>query len=109
MSALTSGTVPEVSADMDPESRAALQRLYQVMDELDTRTRLAFVLRHFEGYELTEVAEALEVSLATAKRALARGQEIIQARIARDPLLAQYAAQRQPQEEVGDVARSTRA
>src|ERR1700679_4317698 len=42
-----------------PEARRALKRLYQVLDKVDDRGRMAFVLRHLEGYELTEVAEAL--------------------------------------------------
>ena len=48
------------------------------------------MLRHFEGYELTEVAAALEVSLATVKRRLASAQERFDAMASRDPLLKTY-------------------
>ena len=50
-----------------------MKRLYEVLDKIDDRGRMAFVLRHLEGYELTEVAEALGCSLATTKRAPREG------------------------------------
>jgi RNA polymerase sigma-70 factor (ECF subfamily) len=108
------GVLPE-SAEVgasDPEARRAVKRLYEVLDKLDDRARLAFVLRFLEGYELTEVAEALGCSLATAKRALAKAQERVTAMVARDPLLAPYARSHESagrgaseDEEVSDAAR----
>jgi RNA polymerase sigma-70 factor (ECF subfamily) len=82
------GTVPEVvTHDGDPRTRHALARLYTILDELDARGRLAFVLRHAEGYELTETAAALGVSLATIKRALSRAEAHVQTRARDDDLL----------------------
>jgi RNA polymerase sigma-70 factor (ECF subfamily) len=75
----------------DPEARRAVKRLYEVLDQIDDRGRMAFVLRHLEGYELTEVAEALGCSLATAKRSLSKAQDRVNAMVTRDPLLAPYA------------------
>jgi RNA polymerase sigma-70 factor (ECF subfamily) len=57
---------------MDAESRYALRRLYALLDRLSTRERLVLVLRHVEGMTLEEIAEAMELSLATVKRALRR-------------------------------------
>jgi RNA polymerase sigma-70 factor (ECF subfamily) len=57
---------------MDAESRYALRRLYGLLDRLSTRERLVLVLRHVEGMTLEEIAEAMELSLATVKRALRR-------------------------------------
>jgi RNA polymerase sigma-70 factor (ECF subfamily) len=74
----------------DP-AREAVHRLYAILDRLDDAGRLTFVLRHVEGLELTEVAEALEVSLATAKRRLAKVTPRVMAMIGRDPVLAEYA------------------
>jgi len=74
----------------DPEAKAALGRLYAILDQLGTRARLAFVLRYVEGMELTEVAAALEISLATAKRQIARAASRVFAMVERDPALAQY-------------------
>lgn len=86
------GSVPEVaSEDGDPRTREALQRLYAILDELPDRERLAFVLRHAEGHELTEAAAALGVSLATVKRLLQRADAHVRARAEEDDLLRDWA------------------
>jgi RNA polymerase sigma-70 factor (ECF subfamily) len=67
------GDVPdEQLMVMDAESRYALRRLYSLLDRLSTRERLVLVLRHVEGMTLEEIAEAMELSLATVKRGLRR-------------------------------------
>lgn len=67
------GDVPdEQLMVMDAESRYALRRLYALLDRLSTRERLVLVLRHVEGMTLEEIAEAMELSLATVKRGLRR-------------------------------------
>jgi RNA polymerase sigma-70 factor (ECF subfamily) len=50
------------------EDHQAVVRFYRLLDRLPPPQRIAFVLRHIEGLELTEVAAALGVSLATVKR-----------------------------------------
>jgi RNA polymerase sigma-70 factor (ECF subfamily) len=86
------GSVPEVpSHDSDPRTREALRRLYVILDELPDRERLAFVLRHAEGHELTETASALDVSLATVKRMLQRAEAHVQKRAKDDDLLSDWA------------------
>jgi RNA polymerase sigma-70 factor (ECF subfamily) len=74
----------------DPLAREALERFYVLLDHFSARDRTAFVLRFLEGMELNEVALALGVSLATAKRCLARGQRRMQTYVERDPLLRDY-------------------
>jgi RNA polymerase sigma-70 factor (ECF subfamily) len=67
------GDVPdEQLLVMDAENRYALRRLYALLDRLSTRERLVLVLRHVEGMTLEEIAEAMELSLATVKRGLRR-------------------------------------
>ena len=62
------------SADLD--SREAVVRLYRILDRLGSNDRTVFVLRFLEGLALTEVSQALDVSLATAKRSMyARASE----------------------------------
>lgn len=82
----------------DPAERFALARLYEILGRLRTEERLAFVLRHVEGMELTEVAGALGVSLATAKRRIARASRRVTAQVERDPVLAEYLSRREPPE-----------
>jgi RNA polymerase sigma-70 factor (ECF subfamily) len=76
----------------DPIGRAALERFYAVLDRLDVRDRTAFALRYIEGMAMNDVAAALGVSLATAKRSLAHAQRRVLLHVERDPLLADYLA-----------------
>ncbi len=56
------------------ESRAELALLQSRLDRLPVVERSAWMLRFVEGYELTEVAELLGLSLATVKRKLDRAR-----------------------------------
>jgi RNA polymerase sigma-70 factor (ECF subfamily) len=68
---LPSEAAPEMEAPAASiEARAALRTFYEVVASLDTDARIAFTLRFVEGMELSEIAEACEVSLATIKRRL---------------------------------------
>jgi RNA polymerase sigma-70 factor (ECF subfamily) len=64
----------DVTAD-DPSISAEVSELFRRLDRLSDDQRLAFSLRHLEQLELTEVAAAMNVSLATAKRRLAEARE----------------------------------
>ena len=66
--------VPERATESDGETSEAMRATYRVLDKLDADERIAFALRKIEGMELTEVAAACDVSLATIKRWLARAE-----------------------------------
>ncbi len=67
--------VPEVPVQaVDSEAREALRQTYEILDRLAVDDRIAFSLRFMEGMDLTEVADACRVSLATIKRRLRRAQ-----------------------------------
>jgi RNA polymerase sigma-70 factor (ECF subfamily) len=53
------------------EARAELALIDRVLDRLPTDLRIAWMLRHVEGLELTEIADACACSLATVKRRIA--------------------------------------
>lgn len=74
----------------DHESRRALRRLYDLLDHMSFRERTAFVLRFIEGMELEEIAEALDVSVPTTRRAIARARDRVQLLASRDGLLTGY-------------------
>ena len=57
------------------EARAALRVFYEVLDGFGADERIAFTLRFVEGLELTEVAHACQVSVATIKRRLKRASD----------------------------------
>jgi RNA polymerase sigma-70 factor (ECF subfamily) len=64
---------PEIPVEpASAEARAALRAFYEVVSDLDADTRIAFTLRCVGGLELTEIAEACDVSLATIKRRIRR-------------------------------------
>jgi RNA polymerase sigma-70 factor (ECF subfamily) len=65
---------PDLSVP-DEEQRERLRVLYRALGRLGADERQMLVLRHLEGLELTEVAEAMGCSLATLKRRLVRGEE----------------------------------
>jgi RNA polymerase sigma-70 factor (ECF subfamily) len=82
------GEVPDdqllfVTAD----SRYVLRRLYRLLDQLPTRERLVLVLRHVEGMTLEEIAEALDISLATVKRSLKHASERLSSLVDSDAAL----------------------
>jgi RNA polymerase sigma-70 factor (ECF subfamily) len=69
------GDMPEGEARVTPlDVSEALRCTYEVLGRLPPDERVAFALRHIDGMELTSVASACGVSLATIKRRLARAQ-----------------------------------
>lgn len=85
--------VPEREAPSAPlEVSAALRCTYQVLGKLPADERVAFALRFVDGMELTAVAQACEVSLATIKRRLTRAESTFKALAADQPELAEWLA-----------------
>ncbi|HVW25948.1 MAG TPA: sigma-70 family RNA polymerase sigma factor [Polyangiaceae bacterium] len=74
------------------EQRAALVRLYRVLDRLGSDSRSVFVLRYVEGLDLTELSAVLGCSLSTTKRRVADAARRVCLLAAGDPLLAPYVA-----------------
>jgi RNA polymerase sigma-70 factor, ECF subfamily len=85
-----SGELPEPALVHDEPPREAVARLSAILDSFEPETSRVIALRYVEGKELTEVAETIEVSLATAKRHLARASARLLAIVRREPLLAGY-------------------
>lgn len=57
------------------EISEALRKTYQILELLPADHRIAFALRFIDGMELTHVADACGVSLATVKRRLLKAQK----------------------------------
>jgi RNA polymerase sigma-70 factor (ECF subfamily) len=60
-----------------PEDRAQLARVYELLDGLPVDHRVAWCLRHVQGYGLEPVADACGCSLATAKRRIAAAHAVL--------------------------------
>jgi RNA polymerase sigma-70 factor (ECF subfamily) len=85
------GKLPEqTEAGPDRDEREALSRFYRILDGLSADDRTAFALRFVEGLELLEVAEAMNISLATLKRRLGPIHDKMVAQVKLDPLLSGY-------------------
>jgi len=65
------------SPGLDPDGRAELVRVDARLRTLPAEARVAWVLRHVEGWSVAEVADGLGVSLATAKRRLRTAEDAI--------------------------------
>lgn len=91
-----SGTVADLDGPRieqpDAAARQALLKFYDILDRLSAHDRAAFVLRFFEGLELTQVAEALGISVSTAKRHLTRVWKRVTFLVGRSPELESYLA-----------------
>jgi RNA polymerase sigma-70 factor (ECF subfamily) len=90
----------------DPSTRQALMSFYAILDRLNARDRAAFVLRFFEGLELTQVADALGISVSTTKRHLSRIWKRVILLVQRTPELASYLPTLSLAAESSDAARA---
>jgi RNA polymerase sigma-70 factor (ECF subfamily) len=89
--------LPEVPAPTaTPEQCELLHSAYRALDQLPEDERIAFSLRFIAEMELTEVATACQVSLATIKRRLARADVRFRAEADRHPLLRERLLQGRP-------------
>jgi RNA polymerase sigma-70 factor, ECF subfamily len=93
----SSGELPELEIpELDASAREGVRRLYRILDRLDAETRIVFTLRYLEGYEAQALAEALGVSLATAKRRIQRTTAHVSRLARKDPVLASYLGEGEP-------------
>jgi RNA polymerase sigma-70 factor, ECF subfamily len=88
------GELPEAPPNLvdDGPARQALWRFQSILETLGAKSKRVFVLRYVEKLELTDVAAHMEISVATAKRHLARAAATVSAMVKREPALAQYVA-----------------
>lgn len=94
--------VPDLASG-DPESdevafaREAASRLYAVLAKLDAKQRIAFALHVIDGRKMQEVAEMTEATLVATKSRVWRARKEVGKHARRDPFLANYLAQQEPQ------------
>jgi RNA polymerase sigma-70 factor (ECF subfamily) len=84
--------LPDVPSELQPPSDAteALTRTYRALAKLPPDERIVFALRFVAELELTEVAAACQVSLATVKRRLEKAQKRFTAVGRKDPVLLEW-------------------
>src|SRR5580658_8811788 len=70
------GEMPDASVPgVDAATAQLRRRLYRALDRLGVEDRTIFVLRHVEEMTLEEVAEVMQLSLATVKRRLEKSNQ----------------------------------
>jgi len=80
----------EAAPVADAETREVLRLTFDVLERMPADERIAFSLRFVEQLELTEVADSCRVSLATAKRRIARAERRFLALARSRPPLAEW-------------------
>ena len=78
--------------DDQAQARDGLRRLYAVLGKLKPDARTAFALYAIDGRTIAEVATLTGTSVITAKLRIWRARRDVEARAAKDPLLAAYLA-----------------
>jgi RNA polymerase sigma-70 factor, ECF subfamily len=68
--------------------RGTIRRIENHLDKLDQKKAWAYVLHDVHGYDLAEVAEITESTVAAAQSRLVRGRKELHQRIASDPELS---------------------
>jgi RNA polymerase sigma-70 factor (ECF subfamily) len=81
---------PPPSRDDGSDVREVLARLLAILGRLTPHSSRVFELRFVEEKELTDVAKAMNISLATAKRHLSRASTCFFAMAEREPALADF-------------------
>jgi len=82
---------PEPPPAGSEDTREAVARLYRILDRIDSKRRMVFVLRYIAGLELAELSAILGCSLATTKRRVSEAADRVTAMAAGDPVLSTYA------------------
>lgn len=71
-------------------AREAVRRLYQALDRVEAKQRVAYALHVIDGRSMKEVAEMTGATVVATKSRVWRARREVNRRAARDPLLATY-------------------
>jgi RNA polymerase sigma-70 factor, ECF subfamily len=83
--------VPEIEVcDPSHEVRQAYSSFYVLVRKLPANEQVVFTLRHVDGLELAQLAEACEISVSTTKRRLMKAEARFYALAASDPVLSSW-------------------
>ncbi len=83
--------VPQtVVPGLEPELVEAHHRTHEILRAMPAQQRAAFAFRYISGMELTQVADACDVSLSTIKRCLAKAERRFLGAARKDAVLAEW-------------------
>lgn len=78
------------SAEATLNAREATRRFYRLLDRIEPKQRVAFVLHVVEGRPMAEVADLMDASVVATKVRVWRARRAIEERARRDPFLADF-------------------
>jgi RNA polymerase sigma-70 factor (ECF subfamily) len=87
---LPDARVDEAGAEQQVAARQSLRRVYQILDRMEARLRIAFTLHAIDGRSLREVATLMAASVVATKARVWRARRELDRRALRDPLLRSY-------------------
>ncbi|MBN2803785.1 MAG: RNA polymerase sigma factor [Deltaproteobacteria bacterium] len=70
--------IDQVRVEATQETLAEIAMLDRAFDKMKLTHRTCWILKHLEGYQLTEIASITGVSLATVKRRISAASEYLQ-------------------------------
>jgi DNA-directed RNA polymerase specialized sigma24 family protein len=79
--------------------REAVRRLYDILDGLEAKQRVAYALHVLEGRPLAEVADLTESTVVATKLRVWRARQTVESRARHDPLLKDYVGEAKAREE----------
>lgn len=78
-----------------PDIADAARCVYKILEQMPADERIPFALRMFEGLELAELAQACDMTVATARRRLASAQSRFDKAAAQSEVLAPWQKKRE--------------
>jgi RNA polymerase sigma factor (sigma-70 family) len=82
----------EPDAERAAQARAAIHRLYALLDRVDPKYRIAYTLHVIDGRPLKDVARVTRASLLAVKNRVWRARRRVHELALRDPLLTEFLA-----------------
>ena len=86
---------PLEALDAPIERTEAIQAVWSAVENLNPDLKMALLLRDVVGLAYTEIADSLEITLATVKWRIYKAREEVQAALARDGILVSEGAGRE--------------
>lgn len=74
----------------ESETRARMQRLYEILDKITPKKRIAFAMFYFEGKPVKTISEELGVNRETVKARIFHARKEVYRRANRDPYLREW-------------------